>query len=283
MTGRTALSAVVAVVATVLVVIAGCTVSRPDAAPRRTPTPSPASSPTPTRPASPPPAPRVGSCHRLTLAAAGKPTDSRAPVPCSSEHTTVTVRVGRFDPVQDGHLLTADSAAVQRQIADHCPASLTDVVGGTREQRRLSRFTVVWFSPTVAQGQAGATWFRCDIVALASRNQLAQLPAHLNGVLDRPHALDRFGICGTAAPGSPRFHHVTCAEPHSWRAVGVVDLPRGSRLHSRAAGNTANAHCKQVAANSAHGSLKYTWAFEWPTPEQWQSGRRYGFCWLPDH
>lgn len=283
MTVRTALSAVVATVVTALTVIAGCTAAEPNAAPSRTATSTPSASPSPTRPPSPPPAPRVGSCHRLTLAAAGRPTDVRAPVPCNQQHTTVTVHVGRFDPVQDGHLVSVDSASVQQQIADRCPGTLAGYVGGTRDERRLSRFTVVWFSPTLAQAQAGATWFRCDVVALGSPGRLAQLPGHLRGVLDRPHGLDRFGTCGTAAPGSPRFEHVTCAHRHSWRAVSVVDLPRAARLHGRAAGAAADAQCKQIAANAAHGSLKYTWAFEWPTRDQWQSGQRYGFCWLPSH
>lgn len=293
MTRRT-LAALVATALTLVAVAIGCSTGRPQAGttsspePRPSPTPTssavgtPSATPTPTATATPSP-PRVGSCHRLSLQAASAPSDDRASVRCGSRHTTVTVRVGHFDPVRDGHLLGVDSRSVQQQIADHCPAALSRYLGGSRDDRRLSRFTVVWFSPTIEEGLAGATWFRCDLVALAGDERLAPLPARVKGLLGRPHALDRFGTCGTAAPDSRGFERVICSRRHSWRAVSVVHLPAGARLHARAAGATANARCKQVAANAAGGSLKYTWAFEWPTRKQWQAGQRYGFCWLPSH
>ena len=34
-------------------------------------------------------------------------------------------------------------------------------------------------------------------------------------MLDRPGALDTYGLCGTAAPGTPGFERVVCARPHS--------------------------------------------------------------------
>jgi hypothetical protein len=170
---------------------------------------------------------------------------------------------------------------VQDQIARRCPGTLAGYVGGTREQRRLSRFAVVWFSPTVAQANAGATWYRCDVVVLSGHDSLAPLPTRLRGALGKPHALDRFGTCGTAAPGSRGFQRVVCSARHSWKAVSVVPLPRGTRFHARAAGSAADARCKQVAAHAARGALKYSWACEWPTRERWDAGQRYGLCWLP--
>ncbi len=286
MTARTTLAGAVSVCLTVLAVTIGCTTSTPQASSSTRPpaTKAPSSS-QPT--ASPPPAaPGVGSCHRLSLQAATAPTDSRPAVPCGSSHTTVTVRVGHFDPVRDGHLLSVDSRSVQRQIAARCPTGPSGYLGGTLADRRLSRFAVVWFSPTVEQGQAGATWFRCDLLALAGTGPgqgLAVLPAHLHGILDRPHALDRFGTCGSAAPDSPHFDRVICARRHTWRAVSVIPLAPHARFHERPAGAAADGRCKQVAAAAAGGALRYTWAFEWPTLQQWRAGQRYGFCWLPTH
>ena len=277
---RTALAGLVGVCVT-LAVASGCSAGTPEARDNRSPeaTAQPRSAPTTASPASP--APRVGSCHRLSLEHATVPTDERPPVPCRSAHTTVTVRVGHFDPVRDGHLVSVDSRSVQQQISERCPSRLLRVLGGSREDRRLSRFTVVWFSPTAEQAQAGATWFRCDVLALAGRDRLTKLPTHVRGLLDRPHALNRFGTCGTAAPDSPHFDRVTCSHRHRWRAVSVIALPGTADFHSGPAGATANARCKQVAADASGGALKFTWAFEWPTRQQWRSGQRYGFCWLP--
>lgn len=281
MTPRTALAGFVALAVTLAVVAVGCSGGTPTAGSSRSPRASTAPTPAPTTAPPPPPAPRVGSCHRVSLRHATAPTDDRPPVPCRSGHTTVTVRVGHFDPVRDGHLVRVDSRSVQRQIAGRCPERLTRYLGGSREDRRLSRFTVVWFSPTLAQGEAGATWFRCDVLAIADKDRLARLPAHVHGLLDRRHALDRFGTCGTTAPDSPHFDRVICARQHRWRAVRVIGLPAGARFHSRSVGAAANSRCKQVAAAASGGALKYTWAFEWPTRQQWRDGRRYGFCWLP--
>ncbi|HEY6933439.1 MAG TPA: septum formation family protein [Marmoricola sp.] len=283
MTGRGLAAALLAPVVTVVVVAVGCTTGAPQAEHTRSAaaTASPRPSPSPSVAPSPPPAPAAGSCHRLSFAAATSPTDSRAPVPCRERHTSVTAAVGHFDPVQDGHLVTVDSRSVQQQIADRCPRTLAGLVGGSRADRRLSRFIVVWFSPTEAQAAAGARWYRCDVVALAAHHRLATLPAHLKGALDRRNGLDRYGTCGTSAPDARNFRRVICSQRHRWRAVSVVNLPRGAHFHSRSAGSFANSRCKQVAADAAHGALKYSWAFEWPTREHWVSGQRYGFCWLP--
>lgn len=148
--------------------------------------------------------------------------------------------------------------------------------------QRLSRFEVVWFSPSLEQADAGANWYRCDIVALRSPGALLPLPASTKSVLDRPGALDRFGTCGTAAPDQRGFDRVVCSARHSWRAVDIIDLPSGARYLATDVGAQGDAACKKVAATRANGSLKYTWSFEWPTRVQWAAGQRYGYCWVPE-
>ena len=58
------------------------------------PTPSPSASVSSAAPA--PAAPRVGSCHSLTLREAVDPVDAGSPVGCRRPHTSVTVKVGRI-------------------------------------------------------------------------------------------------------------------------------------------------------------------------------------------
>jgi hypothetical protein len=235
----------------------------------------------PSTPAAPAPPPRTGGCHRLTFSEAAAPTDSTEAVPCRSAHTSVTIHVGRLDPVVDGHLLAIDSPTVQAQLAERCPRRLPAYVGGSETARRLSRLAVVWFGPTVAEADRGARWYRCDLVALAGRDALVPLPRHMRGVLDRPGALDRWGTCGTRAPDADGFERVVCSRPHRWRAVDVIPLPRGARFLGKAATATANDRCQAIATARANGALKYSWSFEWPTRQQWNDGRRYGYCWVP--
>ncbi len=230
----------------------------------------------------PPAAPKVGACHRLTFEEATAPVESRTPVRCSSPHTAVTIKVGRIDALADGHLLAVDSATVRAQIARACPPALAGFVGGDENTRRLSRLEVVWYSPTLEQAEAGADWFRCDVVALRSEGELMTLPARMRGVLDQSGALDRFGTCGTSAPDRKGFERVACSERHSWRAVDTIDLPRGTRFQDGDAGAAADTECKDIAAARAGDSLRYTWSFEWPSRAAWDDGQRYGYCWVPN-
>ncbi len=228
-----------------------------------------------------PAAPTVGSCHALDLDQATQPVDPTRPVPCARPHTSVTVAVGQIAPLADGHLLAVDSAAVRAQIAAACPATLAGFVGGTRTTQRLSRLQVVWFSPSLQQADAGANWYRCDVVGLRDQGRLLELPRRMKGALDAPGALDRFGTCGTSAPGRKGFERVACSERHSWRAVAVVEIDPRSRYLAKSAAAAGDARCKDVAADRAGSSLKFTWSFEWPTKGQWRSGQRYGYCWVP--
>jgi hypothetical protein len=246
---------------------------KPDAAP----SPSASATATPSTPA----IPRAGECHQLTAAQATEPVAAGRTVPCSDPHTAVTTKVGRLSLLADGHLLAIDSKTVRTQIADACPGTAA-LLGGDRTTQRLSRFEVVWFSPSLEEADAGADWYRCDVVAVKAQDKLLPLPPRLKGVLDRSGALDRYGTCGTAAPDKRNFKRVLCSDKHSWRAVDVVDLPADARYLAKDVAALGNSRCKDIASDRAGGALEFTWSFEWPTRAQWQSGQRYGYCWVPD-
>ena len=264
-------------IAPLLFLAVGCS---SDADRKSAPEPRPSVSAGSDQPAEPDP--RVGSCHELSFSEATDPVDAGAPVPCRQPHTSVTFKVGQLDPVADGHLLAVDSRTVRTQIEKACPDSPGAYLGGDQTEQRLSRFDVVWFSPSLEQADAGANWFRCDVVALRSKGQLLPLPARMKGVLDTDGALDRFGTCGTAAPDRPGFARVVCAQKHSWRAVDVVELPKAARYLAKDVAATGDASCKDVAAQRADGELSYTWSFEWPTRAEWAAGQRFGYCWVPE-
>jgi hypothetical protein len=233
--------------------------------------------------ADPPPAPPADrGCRDLGFDEAVAPTDDSDPVPCANEHTAMTFAVGDLDTLVDGHLLAVDSDQVQSQVATTCPARLAGFVGGTLEDRHLSMLRAVWFTPTVPESDAGASWFRCDVVALAREGELAPLTGRLAGVLDKPEGRDRYGMCGTAEPGTPGFDRVICSSEHSWRAISTVPLQAGPYpgvAKVRAAGQTP---CKDAGAAAADDSLDYQWGYEWPSAAQWAAGQHYGLCWAPD-
>ncbi len=264
-----------------LLALTGCSDDgEPDA--DRTPTPSPTTSVPAPPVATAAPVPAERACYRLAYDEALAPTAGQEPVDCQTRHTSVTYAVGRLDNVVDGHLLAVDADRVQAQVAATCPERLAAFVGGTREDRRLSMLRAVWFTPSVEESDAGAAWFRCDVVALAGPDRLAPLTGRVAGVLDAPAGRDRYGMCGTAEPGTPGFERVICSAKHSWRAIAVVPVAGDAYPGEKAVRAAGEDPCSDAGAAAADSALDYEWGYEWPTAEQWRAGQHYGRCWAPD-
>lgn len=291
---RTAVAALVA-----SVVLASCSGAEPErrSGQSASPTPSPSSSSTPATPsptassssaapqrAAEPPAPKVGACHDLDLEAATEPTSEKPPVSCRGDHTAQTFHVGRLETVVDGHLLAVDSEVAQQQVRTTCTRLFAGFVGGTRQDRALSRLKPVWFSPTLAESDEGASWFRCDVVALAGGDELAPLPAprRLSGILDRRGALDQVGLCGTAAPGTRGFERVICARDHAWKALATIQIAGERYPGARAVRRAGDQACRDRARRASGGAERFQYGWEWPTREQWGAGQDFGYCWVPD-
>lgn len=273
-----------AVVSTLL--LGACTAGYSDAPGSQTPTTS-GGSPTTSSAVGAPPipeAPTVGACYRLTLDELSEPSNDSEPVPCGEKHNAETIHVGRLDTVVDGHAVAVDSEHVIRQLATKCPRRLARHLGGTAEDRDLTRFEVVWFSPTLDEADQGASWYRCDVIAFAKKNALLPLPAprRLASLLDDSNRAAAYGLCGTAAPGAANFARVACGRPHSWRAVATLPI-RGGKAYpgQRAVRAAGDATCSDRVRAQAENPLRFRYGWEWPTKEQWHAGQRFGYCWAP--
>lgn len=246
-------------------------------------TPTPAAAPAPTPP-------QKGTCRTMTYAQAVAPVDTSTPAGCRSAHTAETFATGQLRTIRAGHLIAVDSPTVQRQVARTCPQRLRQYVGGTEEDVRLSMLRTVWFTPTVEESDAGATWFRCDVVVLAGEDGLAEVRGRLDDVLATQEGRDRLGMCGTAEPGAPDFRRTVCRAPHTWRAIATVDLlPATAAPAGRAAAypgrrvvrEAGQQVCDERGQEVAADALDYQWGYEWPTAAQWDTGQTYGRCWAP--
>ncbi|MCW2794363.1 MAG: hypothetical protein JWO76_3461 [Nocardioides sp.] len=261
--------------------LAGC--SGADDTPETGPSPSATTPPAPTPTAAvAAPRPHERACYRLDFDAAVAPTNETKPSDCGAEHTSMTYAVGTLDTVVDGHLVAVDSQRVQDQVARTCPDRLTDFLGGTPDDLHLTMLRAVWFTPTVEESDAGADWYRCDVIALASDGELAPLTGRLAGVLGRPAARSPYGMCGTAEPGDPDFNRVICSSDHSWRAIRTVDFARPAYPGEGAARAAGQQPCEDAAREQASDTLNFRWGYEWPTRKQWDAGQTYGLCWIPD-
>lgn len=245
-------------------------------------TDDPTSSPSPTVAPERVKAPPVHACYNLDVAAGLELSNSAPRVSCRKRHTSVTVAVGRIKRTANGKPLPLDSARVQGQIAATCKTNVDTHVGGSTETRRLSRVQAVWFSPSTEQLEAGARWYRCDLVIAGDQTHFAALPRKTSGLLASSTSLNRYGVCGTAAPGASGFRRVACSKAHTWRARASITLSPGSKYLGAGAAKLADSRCRDIEARRAVTATRLRWSFEWPTRTQWVSGQRYGLCWTPD-
>lgn len=262
-----------------LLLLAGCTGDGAEE-PADAPPPSPTPTALPTAEAVPGPPARA--CYRLAYDEALAPTNERTPVDCGQEHTSQTYAVGELDALVGGHLLAVDSQRVRTQVATACPAALRGFVGGSEADQRLSMLRAVWFTPTVEESDAGASWYRCDVIAVGGDEQLAPVTGRLGGALATPAGRERWGMCGTAAPDARGFTRVVCSAEHSWRAVAVVDLPAGDYPGVDVVRDRGQQPCEDAGLDAADDPLDYQWGYEWPTAKQWAEGQTFGRCWVPD-
>ncbi len=277
---RTTASVPAALLLALLLPLTGCSGGDDDEP--EVPETAAAPSPTPPPTATTAPRPDDGACYRLAFEDALAATTQAAEVACSAAHTSTTVAVGTIDNVIDGHLLAVDSDRVVDSVGATCSDRVATVVGGTRAEQRLSMLRPVWFTPTVAQSDAGADWYRCDVIAVAGQDRLAPLPRRVQGVLSTPEGRTAWGMCGTDAPDSPAFERVLCSAPHSWRAVATVDFEPGPYPGEDAVRDRGQAPCEDAGREVAADALDFRWGYEWPTREQWELGQTYGRCWAPD-
>ncbi|WP_299051648.1 septum formation family protein [uncultured Nocardioides sp.] len=274
-----------------LLLVAGC--GGDDAAPQDAASASPSATPAgpvssdPASSGDPTPAavavPEVQACYPLGFDEALAPVSETAPTDCAGEHTSRTFAVGELDLLVDGHLLAVDSERAQAQPAAECPPRLAEFLGGSEEDLRLTVLRAVWFSPTVEQSDEGASWYRCDVIALAGQGELAPLTGRLEGLFSTPDAAAAYALCATAEPGTDGFERVPCrADDASWRAIATVPLAEGEEYPGEdqvsAAGDGV---CEDAARDTASDPLNFRFGYEYPTAEQWDAGQRYGVCWTP--
>lgn len=230
-----------------------------------------------------PPPPESDACYLLGNDELTRPTNESDPVPCRRKHTAQTFFVGKLRMVYDGHAVAVDSRRVQQQVSTACPRRFASYVGGSEQDRDLSRLRVVWFSPTLEQADQGADWFRCDLVAFGDGEDLAtrRQPVRRD-VLATPEGRDTFGLCGTSAPGEPGFRRVLCSADHTWRALTTLPLDGEARYPGADAVREAgDSDCADLVRESLDFPLTFTYGWEWPTRDQWRAGQRFGYCWSP--
>ncbi len=229
-----------------------------------------------------PPPPRVGECRILGYAEISLFSDTTRTTPCAKKHTAYTFAVKKLPADIAFTGVAIENDAVQNFAGESCRTAFARFIGGDAAERALSRLTVTYFVPNQRHFDLGARWVRCDAVALQSANVLADLPRQkLRGILNDHGALDRFGVCSTTEPGSAGFKLVMCSQDHAYRALAALRLggshaPYPGEQVTRVDGRQ---RCKHVVDDVLGPGGGYTFGWTYPSPSDWQSGQRFGYCW----
>ena len=222
--------------------------------------------------------PATGLCRMLTPAQVARPSNDGSPIACSEPHDSETFAVGslpdRFakadydDPALDTWAYAACSHAF--------PAHL-----GTDESTAMrSVLTWIWFRPSQQAWDAGARWYRCDVLGgSADQHQYVDLPTTTKGLL-RGRGDDHWMACAkgkSVASGTT----VPCTMPHDWRAATTIKL--GEMSEKYPGDKVAKAKTKAYCAESIDAWLgypaSYDYGYTWFGEREWKAGNRRSVCW----
>lgn len=243
------------------------------------------SGPETTKVTPPPAAPDAATCRDLGYSDTTVFTNDTKPEPCSKPHTAYTYAVPTLPNAVAFQGVQIQNAAVQTAAADRCRAAFGTFIGGSQTERALSRLTFTYFLPEQADFDLGAHWVRCDVVARQSGTSLADLPGRVAGFLNRPNALDTYGVCSRGNPG-PAATLVMCSQEHTYRALAAIRLGSAEAAYPGTDTTLTDGkqHCQDLVANllGVTGGFTYTWTY--PSNEDWLAGQRFGYCWnATDH
>lgn len=265
------------VLAAIGLALTGCS-----GAPAASPTSS-STSTTSTPPPAPPPA--EGACYTLQPHQTSRAHNHTDPVACRKKHTSQTYLVARLKRRTVGDPDAVHTERIARVAGERCSKALRSWLGGSREDRHLSRFEPVWFVPTPRQLNRGARWLRCDVVAYRTDHTLAVLPRTSEDILGQSEALATWGTCAQASQkqlNAGRGQRM-CDLRHNWRAVSTDRLGKRSASWPGAGSVRADVldRCEDDVRDSTDAEETEPVHVGWlpPTKRQWKAGQRYGLCW----
>jgi hypothetical protein len=220
----------------------------------------------------------VGACRALRPSDIAQESDDTTPVPCTQEHTAETYLVAAFR----GRLAQAayDDPGLAAHAYDACSRGFKKFTGADDSLALRSILSWAWFRPSEKDWNAGARWYRCDVVGGTDQSaQLVTLPRTAKGVLLGIPG-DRWMACvdGPTVTGVP---FVPCTQPHKWRAVTTIvvgqqeDRYPGDRLVEV----QTKDYCSDSVGAWMNYPIDYKYAYTWFHRAEWDAGNRRSICW----
>jgi hypothetical protein len=223
-------------------------------------------------------APDNGACRVLTPEdVTGSSNDTR-PVPCSQAHTAQTYAVGDLPPQFDH--AAYDDPAVASYAYRTCAHAFMEFTGADESLAMRTILSWAWFRPSSDAWDAGARWYRCDVVGGGDQTRsYVDLPRTAKGLL-LGRVADRWMVCAQGATVSGAVK-VPCSDKHDWRAVTTIVL--GESGDPYPGDQTVQARTRDFCSKSVGAWLDYPvdydYGYSWFHASEWNAGNRRSVCW----
>ena len=222
--------------------------------------------------------PAAGVCRMLDADAVSQPSNDDAVVSCADPHDSETFAVGAL-PSTFAHA-AYDDPAIDTWAYATCAEAFPHYLGTDQSTAMRSLLTWIWFRPSKSAWDAGARWYRCDVLGgSATQRQYVDLPTTTEGLL-RGRSVDAWMACvkgRTIATGTT----VPCSMPHDWRAATTIKL--GETEDAYPGDAVAKAKTKSYCSESIDAWLgypsSYGYAYTWFGEQEWKAGNRRSVCW----
>lgn len=222
-------------------------------------------------------APEVGACRVLDAEAVEAASDDTDTVECSETHNAETFYVGELDDADD---LAHDDETVAAQVYKKCNRAYLRFVGATESLSLRSVVDWAWWRPGEEAWDAGARWFRCDVVGgREGSSQLVDLPETAKGMLlGIPPSKWMLCANGAQVADAPK---VPCSEPHTWRAVSAVVVGDAKEKWpgARVVEVKTRDFCSEWVGSWLNYTLDYEYGYTWFGQAEWLAGNRQSVCW----
>lgn len=221
--------------------------------------------------------PTVGACRDLTGADLALPTNASRTVPCTEDHTAVTIEAEELP--EDLADLDVDDPQIVQWVGRTCTTAFERYLGAEESTAMRTILDWVWFRPSDAAWDDGARWYRCDLTGGAPGARPLALPADAEGLLAGVPQ-DRWMACarGDRVDDAPR---VPCTRPHDWRAVTTIKLgePDDPYPGDSVSEKRTSAFCQDSVAAWLRYPETFDFGYTWFHRAEWERGNRRSVCW----
>jgi hypothetical protein len=223
--------------------------------------------------------PEIGACRVLEPADVGASFDDSPTVDCDRPHTAETFAVGTFPSSLDS--VRVKDKALGAFIYRTCNRRFQAFLGGDESTVMRSLLTWAWFRPSQEAWDAGARWYRCDVVSGSEESErLRRLPTTARNLLAAPPP-DEWMTCavGEQVSGSRK---VPCSRPHDWRAVTTIKVPGDEDAPypgDRVVEVRTRDYCSDSVGAWLNYPVDYEFGYTYFRRAEWKAGNRRSICW----